>query len=408
MSFNDRLTASYSGGRGPLFGLAFRTALLTLLTLGIYRFWAKTRIRKYIWSSIRLGSDTLEYTGTGLEKFLGFLVAVVVLAVYLGLVQLVLFYFGLHFVIEPQTEAEILMQMSVFYLSFFALVPLMLFARYRARRYMLARTRFRGIRFGMDKAAWGYVWRSIGHGILTFLSLGLLLPRQTFWLEKYKTDRSHYGDTRFVQGGKWTALYPALMHMLIGAFLVILGSAGIAVASLRAPEGVEPEAATVAASVLAMSVGFVWGLIGFVYYRVHSYRYLTTQKTLAGAVGFLALPRNGRVLGIYIVGALVVGLIVSVLFGVIGGVFAVSVAAAENSALPGAGSVLVVAALYVLALAMFGALALVFIIQPVIAHFTETMTVLNPAALDAVRQRAHDAGADAEGFAEALDLGAAV
>ncbi|MCW3780563.1 YjgN family protein [Defluviimonas salinarum] len=401
MSFNDRLTASYSGGRGPLFGLAFRTALLTLLTLGIYRFWAKTRIRKYIWSSIRLGGDTLEYTGTGLEKFLGFLVAVVVLAVYLGLVQLVLFYFGLHFVVEPQTEAEILMQMSVFYLSFFALVPLMLFARYRARRYMLARTRFRGIRFGMDKAAWGYVWRAIGHGILTFLSLGLLLPRQTFWLEKYKTDRSHYGDTRFVQGGKWTALYPAMRGYFLGFALLVASIVYIAMSRLGSADRIA------VAQFLPLGLLAVFGF-GFVYYRVHSFRYLTAQKTLAGAVGFLALPRTGRVLGIYIVGALVVGLIVSFIFGVIGGVFAVSVAAAENGATPGAGSIVIIAALYLVALAMLGALALVFIIQPVIAHFTETMTVLNPAALDAVRQRAHDAGADAEGFADALDLGAAV
>ena len=37
-------------GRGgwQLFNLAFKTAILTALTLGIYRFWAKTRIRNYV------------------------------------------------------------------------------------------------------------------------------------------------------------------------------------------------------------------------------------------------------------------------------------------------------------------------------------------------------------------------
>ena len=153
----SKLAAAYSGQRRALFGLALKTSVLTFLTLGIYRFWAKTRVRKYIWSSISLSGDRLEYTGTGLEKFLGFLVAVVVLAVYIGLVQLILFYFGLHFVFEPKTRTEILMQLGTFYISFFAILPLMLFARYRARRYMLARTRLRGIRFGMDSAAWGYV-----------------------------------------------------------------------------------------------------------------------------------------------------------------------------------------------------------------------------------------------------------
>lgn len=184
------VTATYTGLKAPLFRLALVNGLLTLVTLGIYRFWAKTKVRKYVWSSVEIGGERPEYTGTGLEKFLGFLVAVVVLAVYLGLIQIVLFYFGLHFVFEPKTQAEILMQMATFYISFFAIVPLMLFARYRSRRYLMARTRFLGIRFGMDKPAWGYVWRALAHGALSVVTLGLLLPRQTFWLEKYKTDRT--------------------------------------------------------------------------------------------------------------------------------------------------------------------------------------------------------------------------
>ncbi len=201
--------ARYSGNGGEIFRLAFKTGLLTIITLGIYRFWAKTRIRRYVWSNVALDGDRLEYTGTGLEKFLGFLFAVVILAVYLGLVQLILFFFGLHFVFEPRTDAEMLMQLAVFYISFFALIPLILFASYRARRYMMARTRFRGIRFGMESAAWGYVWRAILHGLLSAVTLGIMLPRQTFYLEKYKTDRSHFGDARFEQGGKWSAGYRA-------------------------------------------------------------------------------------------------------------------------------------------------------------------------------------------------------
>ena len=403
MTFTDRLDAGYTGEKGPLFGLAFKTALLTLLTLGIYRFWAKTRIRKYIWSSIRLGGDTLEYTGTGLEKFLGFLVAVVVLAVYLGLVQLALFYFGLHFVVEPQTEAEILMQMGVIYGTFFALVPLILFASYRARRYMLARTRLRGIRFGMDKAAWGYVWRAIGHGVLTALTLGLLLPRQTFWLEKYKTDRSYFGDQRFEQGGKWTRLYAAMKHIFTGIALIIGGGV---VAALNTAGG-EPGGVAILGLVV-IAIGYVWGIVGYIYYNVHAFRYLTGEKTLAGT-GFHAEPRTGKVIGIYLVGMLIVGAIAAVIFAVIGGLFsALMFASFEAGTAPSPLLTLLPIVLYLVALALIGALALVFITQPIIAHYTQTLTVLNPAALDAVAQRAHDAGADAEGFADALDIGAAV
>ena len=40
------------------------------------------------------GGDAFEYTGTGLEKFLGFLIALVILAFYLGILQVVLTFVG--------------------------------------------------------------------------------------------------------------------------------------------------------------------------------------------------------------------------------------------------------------------------------------------------------------------------
>ncbi|RME16415.1 MAG: DUF898 family protein, partial [Alphaproteobacteria bacterium] len=49
------LAIRYAGRRGPLFGLALRTGALTVLTLGFYRFWMKTRMRRYYWSAIRPG-----------------------------------------------------------------------------------------------------------------------------------------------------------------------------------------------------------------------------------------------------------------------------------------------------------------------------------------------------------------
>jgi hypothetical protein len=403
MNANDSLPAAYFGKKGELFGLSVKTSLLTIVTLGIYRFWAKTRIRKYVWSSITVGDDTLEYTGTGLEKFLGFLVAVVVLAIYLGLVQLGLFFLGLHFIAEPQSQREALQQLAVLYISLFAVAPLIFFARYRARRYILARTRFRGIRFGMDKAAWGYVWRAIVHSLVTLLTLGLLLPRQTFNLEKYLTDHSHFGDQSFVQGGKWTGLYGAMKHMLIGAGLVLLSIVVSVAASAAAAPGDRFNAAVIAA-ILAAVVGYCWVGFGYVYYSVHSFRYLTAHKLLAGTVGFVALPRTGKVIGIYVTGLLIISLIAGAVFGVIGGAAAtVAMSNGVNIA-----AYVVIAILYVGALAMLGALTLTFITQPVIAHYVDTLAVRNPAGLDAIRQRAYDKGADAGGFADALDVGAAI
>ena len=39
----------YGGARGDLAKIAITNAILTLATLGIYRFWGKTRVRRYLW-----------------------------------------------------------------------------------------------------------------------------------------------------------------------------------------------------------------------------------------------------------------------------------------------------------------------------------------------------------------------
>ncbi len=391
----------YHGKGSPLFALYLKTAVLTILTLGIYRFWGKTRIRKYIWSATSGNNDSFEYTGTGLEKFLGFLIAIVVLAIYLGIVQMILFYFGLAVFGEPQSDIEALAQLAGIYITVFAAVPLFLFAQYRARRYRMARTRWRGLRFGMETGAWGYVLRAIGHYLLTFLTLGLLLPRQTFYLEKYMTDRTWYGDAKFVQVGKWTALYRGMKHIFIGVGLMIVGLAITAFTQSPAP------------ILIFGIVGYFWALIGLVSYRIFSLNYLTRHKVLDKEVSFTSDASTAEVVGIYIVGSLAIAVL-----GAILGYIATTVVA---GALAGLGTVafedlsninfvvfLVPVLSYIIFFLLFGGLFLVLITQKVIAHVVSNVTVLNADHLDTIRQRAADKGADAEGFADALDVGAAV
>ena len=61
-----QIQGRYFGKGATLFKLYFITAIFTVLTLGIYRFWANTRIREYIWSSVTGDDDSFGYTGTGL------------------------------------------------------------------------------------------------------------------------------------------------------------------------------------------------------------------------------------------------------------------------------------------------------------------------------------------------------
>ena len=50
----------------------------------------------------------------------------------------------------------------------------------------------------------------------------------------------------------------------------------------------------------------------------------------------------------------------------------------------------------------------VFVTYPLMCHMTLTLSLQNVAGLAQVSQRARDEFAEAEGFAEALDLGAAI
>lgn len=380
----------YIGTKSEIFNLGLKTGLLTIVTLGIYRFWAKTRLRRHIWSSTQVRGEGFEYTGTGMEKFLGFLIAIVVLAVYLAVVNLILFALGLEFVSEPTSQAEMVGQLILIYANFFALLPLIYFAQYRSMRYKLARTRFRGIRFGMESAAGGYVWRALLLSLVTLISLGTLWPLMSFRLDKYMTDRAYYGDGLFEQAGKWTALYRFMLPFGIGIALIVLGGV---VAGATDGGGM---------SVLLMIAGGLTFYFGLIYYQVRTSAYLTSNRVLDGKIGFNSNPSVGSIIGIIIGGGLVVGLAAAVYFGIFAAIFQGIV-----GPFPGPAMIVFAVVAYLFGLVLLGAISLAMITQPLLAHVLGATQVLNIEAADEIRQRAADKGADAEGFADALDVGSA-
>ncbi len=393
------LQTNYAGQKSHLFWLAVRTSLLTILTLGMYRFWMKTHLRRYYWSAIRPGGTPLEYVGDPWEKMLGFLFAVVILAFYIGVVNLILMFFSF---------ALFQNNLVAYVLSFIGILPLIFFAQYRARRYVLARTRWRGIRFGLEPGAWGYAWRAVVHWLITIASLGLLWPRMTFWLEKYRIDRTYFGDVQMHQGGRWTMLVGAMKHLYIG--VGISGAALFAGIWLDQPQYLP-----------TLLVSLPWTLFGLAHWRAHSFRRLTETKTLAG-VGFIAEPRGGRVLGIYIGGYALTILVVmagsaaffAVFSAIAGATFGPQTLLGALNGLGSEGQVPlwlfpVLGMITYFALFLFwGAARHAFVTLPLAHHFAETTRLTNPRELAAINQRARDEFTEAEGFADALDVGAAL
>src|SRR5579859_4244445 len=152
--------------RPGLLALLLKNLGLTIVTFGFYRFWARTALRRYWWSSVVIDGDALEYTGTGAELFLGFLYFLLVMTPF-GIAWSALKALA----VAPAWQAVVGLAFYVFVIFF--LVPVALF---RARRYRMSRTRWRGIRGGLGGSTWRFLGIVLGGFVATFLSLGILVP----------------------------------------------------------------------------------------------------------------------------------------------------------------------------------------------------------------------------------------
>src|SRR5262249_56907301 len=69
-------TARFVGRDAVYWRLMTRGAVLLLCTLGIYRFWLATDVRRFLWGNTEIAGDSLEYIGTAREILIGFLIAI--------------------------------------------------------------------------------------------------------------------------------------------------------------------------------------------------------------------------------------------------------------------------------------------------------------------------------------------
>jgi uncharacterized membrane protein YjgN (DUF898 family) len=171
----------FAGDRGEFRRLVTRGAALELITFGFYRFWLATDIRRHLWSNTVIEGDAVEYTGRARELLIGFLFAIaILLPIYL-----------LYFLVGLEVERFKAFASAPLFLFFYLFGQ---FAIYRARRYRLTRTVWRGVRFWMSGSGWAYSMRAAGWGLLALITLGLALPWREAALERYKMRHSYYGD----------------------------------------------------------------------------------------------------------------------------------------------------------------------------------------------------------------------
>jgi uncharacterized membrane protein YjgN (DUF898 family) len=180
---------SFHGTGMAFFALILKNLVLTLLSLGIYLPWAKTERRTYLWQNVELAGYRLRYHGTGKELFVGYLKVAVAYALFLGIPLLVGKLLG-------QTAMGIARGLLVI-----ALIPLIPFAIWGARRYLLSRSSWRGIHFRLGDGAQAYASKLIIGYLLTIVTLGLYAPIWMNQLYRVMTNHTALGTKSFEYRG---------------------------------------------------------------------------------------------------------------------------------------------------------------------------------------------------------------
>jgi uncharacterized membrane protein YjgN (DUF898 family) len=399
----SRHAVEFTGVRSDFRRLITRGAMLELVTFGFYRFWLATDIRRHLWSHTVIDGDSLEYTGRARELLIGFLFALaILLPVYVA-------YFWLTIEAEhAQTWA------SVPLVAFFYLFAQ--FALYRARRYRVTRTVWRGVRFGMGGSGLAYVgWYSLWT-LGMIVTLGLLLPWRQAALERYKMRHTSYGNLpgRF-DGTGWELFKRVWWIWLLGLLPVVLIAVS-AVAAVGARRGSSTGSAffdtAAVVAVLPFVVMVVWVCL-YAMYKATEWRWWISGARF-GAVSFESDLGRSKLLGLYwkVIGWVV--LLIFLLGAWVSGVIAVA-ASLDASSLDFAAKaavsaqkipVLIALGLGYLVLALAAGMVLrLYLTRDFWARLAASASVHNLAAVEATIGQGQMASAIGEGFADSIDIG---
>src|SRR5690242_13606637 len=195
----------FHGSGGTLFGIHVVNVLLILVTIGIYYFWAKTRIRGYLSGQTEIEGDRFAYHGTARELLLGTIKAVLVFGLPILFLNM----------IRDVLDVPIVLKMVAGVVSgslFFVFFPI---AMVGARRYRLSRTSWRGIRFSFRGRVWDLIKIFILGSFLTGLTLGLYYPIFLVSRQAFMVSHSYFGGERFDFSGRGRDLFSAFVVAIL-------------------------------------------------------------------------------------------------------------------------------------------------------------------------------------------------
>lgn len=193
----------FTGNTGDLYILYLKNIILTIITCGLYHPWAKTNIRKFTLSHLKLQGDFFDFVGTGKEVFIATLKFIVGMALFCFVVNIscAMTEVAISWMMHPDQASQIvgliklLLLLPMFYLYIF-------FLFYGGQKYLLSRIRFRNIPFSFDslddKKLREIFFKIILKSLLTLYLYSFCIPNLFYGIT---INSLSYGDKKFSYKG---------------------------------------------------------------------------------------------------------------------------------------------------------------------------------------------------------------
>lgn len=187
---NNYRNLSFKGIGIDLLLIYLKNIFFTLLTLGIYSFWARVNVTRYLYNNTRYQDEPFDYHATGMERFIGFLKAAGILILFYIVIMLLAMastaFFG-------EKAAAIIIPVFV-YIVILAAIPFIIVGRERFRQ---SRSSWKSIRFrfnGTPRELAIVFFKGVG---LTIVTLGVYAPWYYCSMQRYFLTHSHFGGQAF-------------------------------------------------------------------------------------------------------------------------------------------------------------------------------------------------------------------
>jgi uncharacterized membrane protein YjgN (DUF898 family) len=403
-------TVRFLGNEGDYWRLRIKGAALVVLTLGIYRFWLATDVRRFLWSNTEIAGDTLEYNGLATELLVGFLFAIAILV-------------PLYTILAVAALELELVALKPAVIGFLLLAVLGEYALYRARRYRLTRTVFRGLRFDQHGSPWLYALFAIVCWAIVIVTLGLAYPWTEAFIERFKMRNTSYGDLqgRFAGSGlslflRGLPIWLIIVGPIVGAIAILAARIDWNALSEAIDQNNDDTTANMVGAMLTPAAGQAIGLtvisviallLLYPLFQAIKLRWWISGLRF-GAMRVSSRLRAGQVYRVYlrlILYFFLLGLLVSAMGGMLIGAVVGIVSPLHNASVTqvviGAVGILI----YV-AMAMGGSVVKqVIVVAGLWRIGVETADVTDAQVLDGVRATGTASSAIGEGLADALGVG---